>query len=43
MDSTLVLDGDTNTENPRLTNGDPTTSQRSASPKEIKWDVGMVD
>ena len=43
MDSTLVLDEDTNTENPRLTDGDLTTRQRSASPEEIKWEVGMVD
>ena len=38
MDSTLVLDGDTHTENPRHANGDPTTSKVSASSEEIKWE-----
>ena len=30
MDSTLVLDGGTDTESQRLANGDPTTSKASA-------------
>ena len=38
MDSTLVLDGDTHTENPRHANGDPTTSKVFASSEEIKWE-----
>ena len=38
MDNTLVLDGDIHTENPRLADGDPTTSEVSASLEEIKWE-----
>jgi len=38
MDNTLVLDGDTNTENPRLADGDLTISKASASSEEIKWE-----
>ena len=38
MDSTLVLDRDNHTKNPRLADGDPTTSKASASSEEIKWE-----
>ena len=38
MDNTLILDGDTHTEFPRLANGNLTTSKASASSEEIKWE-----
>ena len=45
MDSTLVLDGDTNTESQRLADGDPTTSKTFASSKcsDSSHGLGKID
>ena len=41
MDSTLVLDGDTDTKSQRLADGDPTTSKASASNKHFDSSHGL--